>query len=101
MKSLRPAHARPSDPRIQAIEKTREGRPRPGSYHDFMTSTQKAETRTLTVVLNEADWRAFRAVEPDAVGWLHQRIQERLAPTRGAQVQAAAPAAHPLGDIED
>jgi hypothetical protein len=32
----------------------------------------------LTVVLNESDWRAFRAVEPDAIGWLHERIQERL-----------------------
>jgi hypothetical protein len=101
MEKLRPAHLRPSDPRIRAIEKTRKGGPGPGSYHEFMTSTQKAETRTLTVVLNEADWRAFRAVEPDAVGWLHQRIQERLAPTRGAQAQAAAPAGHPLGEFED
>ena len=37
-----------------------------------------AASRTLTVVLPEADWQALRAVEPDAVGWLHERIRERL-----------------------
>ena len=31
-----------------------------------------ATSRTLTVVLSETDWRALRAVEPDAVGWLQQ-----------------------------
>ena len=36
------------------------------------------DSRTLTVVLSESDWRALRVVEPDAVGWLHERIQERL-----------------------
>jgi hypothetical protein len=64
-----------------------------------MTSAQKVETRTLTVVLNESDWRAFRAIEPDAIGWLQERIQERL----GTQSsQAAAPKA-PItyGEFED
>ena len=37
-----------------------------------------ATSRTLTVVLSESDWRALREVEPDAVGWLHERIRERL-----------------------
>jgi hypothetical protein len=37
-----------------------------------------AASRTLTVVLPESDWQALRAVEPDAVGWLHERIRERL-----------------------
>ena len=37
-----------------------------------------ASSRTLTVVLSESDWQALRAVEPDAVGWLHERIRERL-----------------------
>ena len=64
-----------------------------------MTSAQRTETRTLTVVLNESDWRAFRAVEPDAIGWLHERIQERLG-TRSSQVAAPkAPISH--GEFED
>jgi hypothetical protein len=37
-----------------------------------------ATSRTLTVVLSESDWQALRAVEPDAVGWLQERIRERL-----------------------
>jgi len=65
-----------------------------------MTFAQKAETRTLTVVLNEADWRAFRAIEPDAVGWLHERIQERIAPTRGERTPAPRGPAS-LGEFED
>jgi hypothetical protein len=32
----------------------------------------------LTVVLPESDWQALRAVEPDAVGWLHEQIRERI-----------------------
>jgi hypothetical protein len=35
-------------------------------------------TRTLTIVLPESDWRALRTVEPDAIGWLQERIRERL-----------------------
>jgi len=86
--------------RIRAIEKMRKGFGGPRPYHFSMTAAQKTETRTLTVVLNEADWRAFRAVEPDAIGWLHERIQERLAPTRSAE---AAPPDSPtlLGGFED
>jgi hypothetical protein len=37
-----------------------------------------ATSRTLTVVLSESEWQALRAVEPDAVGWLQERIRERL-----------------------
>ena len=44
-----------------------------------MTHLRSTDTsRTLTVVLSESDWQALRAVEPDAVGWLHERIRERL-----------------------
>jgi hypothetical protein len=46
-----------------------------------------AASRTLTVVLPESDWQALRAVEPDAVGWLHERIRERL----GAAAATEAP----------
>ena len=37
-----------------------------------------AASRTLTIVLSESEWQALRAVEPDAVGWLQERIRERL-----------------------
>ncbi len=43
-----------------------------------MTHLRTPSSRTLTVVLSETEWRALRAVEPDAVGWLQQRIRERL-----------------------
>jgi hypothetical protein len=51
-------------------------------------------TRTLTIVLPEADWRALRAAEPDAIGWLQERIRERLA-SSGAPLNGrpAVPAA--------
>ena len=48
-----------------------------------------ATSRTLTVVLSESDWQALRAVEPDAVGWLQERIRERL----GAAAQEEKPVA--------
>jgi hypothetical protein len=38
----------------------------------------KEVTRTLTIVLPEAEWHALRNVEPDAIGWLQERIRERL-----------------------
>ena len=47
-----------------------------------------ATSRTLTVVLSESEWQAFRAVEPDAVGWLQERIRERL----GTAAQGEKPA---------
>jgi len=53
-----------------------------------------AASRTLTVVLPESDWQALRAIEPDAVGWLHERIRERLG--NAAPEQKAAPSpSHP------
>jgi hypothetical protein len=45
-----------------------------------MMHTERTDTRTLTIVLPEADWQALRQAEPDAVGWLQARIRERLAP---------------------
>ena len=50
-----------------------------------------ATSRTLTVVLSETDWQALRSVEPDAVGWLQQRIRERI----GTPVPDQKPAARP------
>jgi len=64
-------------------------------YARRMHHTAVDETRTLTVVLPEADWRALRAAEPDAVGWIQQQIRSRLA-------GGHAPASGPDGsDIDD
>ena len=49
-------------------------------YHRPMLSTDLPYTRTLTLVLPESEWRALRDVEPDAVGWLHLQIRNRLTP---------------------
>jgi len=46
-------------------------------------------TRTLTLVLPEADWKALREAEPDAIGWLRTQIQNRLA-ARGANWSSSA-----------
>ena len=48
-------------------------------------------TRTLTLVLPEADWKALREAEPDAIGWLRAQIQNRLA-TPGTAWSSPAPA---------
>jgi hypothetical protein len=47
-------------------------------------------SRTLTVVLSESDWQALRAVEPDAVGWLHAQIRQRLSCAEQRDSQAGA-----------
>jgi hypothetical protein len=66
-------------------------------YHSYMTHLRSTDSsRTLTVVLSESDWQALRAVEPDAVGWLHAQIRQRLAcsdqddSNAGAEQAAAA-----------
>ena len=43
-----------------------------------MINSEAHPTRTLTLVLPEADWQALRAAEPDAIGWLRTQIQNRL-----------------------
>lgn len=47
-------------------------------YDPRMIPTELQETRTLTIVLPEADWRALRAEEPDAIAWLQAQIRRRL-----------------------
>jgi hypothetical protein len=44
-----------------------------------MINAESNPTRTLTLVLPEEDWKALRAAEPDAIGWLRAQIQNRLA----------------------
>jgi hypothetical protein len=50
-------------------------------------------TRTLTLVLPEEDWKALRAAEPDAIGWLQAQIQHRLAATATPWSSRSNPAA--------
>ena len=50
------------------------------SYHACMNYEVNA-TRTLTLVLPEEDWKALRAAEHDAIGWLRAQIQNRLSIT--------------------
>jgi hypothetical protein len=57
-------------------------------YSRRMQHTSVHDTRTLTVVLPEADWRALRAAEPDAVAWIQRQIRSRLA---GGHSPAPAP----------
>lgn len=68
-----------------------------------MLSTNQDYTRTLTLVLPEAEWRALRAIEPDAVGWLQLQIRNRLtgAPSEAArQAAARRPAEDAFSDDE-
>jgi hypothetical protein len=44
-----------------------------------MINGESNATRTLTLVLPESDWKALRAAEPDAIGWLRSQIEQRLA----------------------
>lgn len=61
------------------------------SYHSPMVTRERCETRTLTLVLPEADWRALRAIEPDAVAWLQERIRQRLAGSSAAGARSEGP----------
>jgi len=48
-------------------------------YDPNIMNPEANPTRTLTLVLPEADWKALREAEPDAIGWLRAQIQNRLA----------------------
>jgi len=60
-------------------------------YDASIMNPESNLTRTLTLVLPEADWKALREAEPDAIGWLRAQIQNRLA-TQGAWPTNASPA---------
>ena len=70
--------ARLSMRRIGSIRKLC-GTDRRGLSYDPCMNAESNPTRTLTLVLPEADWKALRAAEPDAIGWLRAQIQNRLA----------------------
>jgi hypothetical protein len=50
------------------------------AYHASMNLMEAGSpaTRTLTIVLPEAEWQALRTAEPDAIGWLQKQIRQRL-----------------------
>jgi hypothetical protein len=60
----------------------------------------EVETRTLTIVLPEAEWRALRAQEPDAIGWLQKQIKSRLEGP-SSQRSSSAPASLPHDTWDD
>ena len=55
----------------------------------FAYPTGIADTRAMTLVLSESQWRALKAIEPDAIGWLQRQINNRIA------TQPALPATQP------
>jgi hypothetical protein len=50
-----------------------------------LTESGTTATRTLTIVLPESEWQALRIAEPDAIGWLHSQIRQRLGEKACAQ----------------
>jgi hypothetical protein len=68
----------------------------PPPYHRSMLDTEFPETRTLTLVLPESEWRALRDVEPDAVGWLQSQVRARLSSRR--EPPAPEPAEYSIHD---
>src|SRR5262245_10177222 len=64
----------------------------PVFYDASIMNAESKLTRTLTLVLPEADWKALREAEPDAIGWLRAQIQNRLATQGGAWTSNASPA---------
>ena len=62
---------------------------RAAPYHPRMLHPDLPETRTLTVVLPEAEWRALRDAEPDALGWLQRQIRNRLSAAPPPSVEPA------------
>ena len=69
------------------------------SFRDMNPNTSSV-TRTLTIVLPESDWRALRTVEPDAIGWLTERIRERLESSALPRPAETVPSSESWGDDE-
>jgi len=59
----------------------------------FAYPTAIADTRAVTLELSETQWRALREVEPDAIGWLHAQVRNRLASQSGRSDGPAAQSA--------
>ena len=64
-----------------------------------MPTPEYADTRTVTLVLDESDWHALRELEPDTVSWLQSRIRERITTARAADDEGEPDGAHaPIPD---
>ena len=72
-----------------------------GKFLPMTHLRSNAASRTLTVVLPESDWQALRAVEPDAVGWLHERSVNVSATPRRSERTRAAESSTPDGWNQD
>ncbi len=59
-------------------------------YHSRMNKGESTPTRTLTLVLPESEWKALRAAEPDALGWLRAQIEQRLSSSAISMSQTSA-----------
>jgi hypothetical protein len=44
----------------------------------------------ISVVLSEAEWKAFLSLQPQPVAWLRERISEAIKSTSGSQAPADA-----------
>jgi hypothetical protein len=53
-----------------------------------------SETRAMTLVLSESEWRALKAIEPDAIGWLQRQISNRIATQSPRQATQPADVSH-------
>ena len=62
-----------------------------------MINSESNATRTLTLVLPEADWKALRAAEPDAIGWLRAQIENRLAAPAAPSLRSSQASGTPAG----
>ena len=71
-----------------------------GPIIDAMLRTDIPYTRTLTLVLQESEWRALRDLEPDAVGWLQSQIRNRLTTGQDAPHPAPRPPVYAFHDDE-
>jgi hypothetical protein len=72
-----------------------------GRDHTLTSMTKlDAKTRTLTIELPESEWQALRNVEPDAIGWLQERIRERLG-SQSESTHRFEPASKPMSSMTD
>ena len=71
-----------------------------GPIIDAMLRSDTPYTRTLTLVLQESEWRALRDLEPDAVGWLQSQIRNRLTSAEDGPRPAPRPPVYAFHDDE-
>jgi hypothetical protein len=46
------------------------------------TNTSEDRDHVISLVLTEADWKAFLQAQPQPVAWLHERIAELIATSK-------------------